>query len=276
MFEDDEYFYRETLERLLRQGTLSATASTLVLAAGPKDRRVAESVGLTNLHFSNLDPRLASDDFQPHPWSHNDAQNLDFPDGHFDQVIIHAALHHCRSPHRALLEMYRVARRVVVVFENRDSFLMRLANRCGFGQNYEVEAVYFNDMKFGGADNSCVPNYVYRWTEREVEKTIASYAPETKADMAFFYGLRVPVKRLAQQRASFKALVARGAALGLRAFTTLFPSQGNLFAFCVVKDERLWPWLEQADGKLRFNQAWGDAHFAAAKANPTDELEKVG
>jgi SAM-dependent methyltransferase len=274
MFED-EYFYRETLKRLLQGGTLSANASTLVLAAGPKDRRVVESVGLTKLHFSNLDPRLASEDFHPHLWSYNDAQNLEFPDGHFDQVIVHAALHHCRSPHRALLEMYRVARHAVIVFENRDCFLTRLANRFGFGQNYEVEAVYFNDMKSGGADNSCIPNYVYRWTEREVEKTIASYAPETKADLKFFYGLRVPVKRLAQQRASFRAPLARGAAMGLRVFTALFPSQGNLFAFCVTKGDQLWPWLERAEGGIRFNQAWGDTHFVAAKTNPPAEAERV-
>jgi ubiquinone/menaquinone biosynthesis C-methylase UbiE len=43
-----------------------------------------------------------------------DAENLSYDDRAFDLVVVHAGLHPCYSPHRALLEMYRVARRCVV------------------------------------------------------------------------------------------------------------------------------------------------------------------
>ena len=49
--------------------------------------------------------------------------------------------HHCHSPHRGLLEMYRVARRGVLAFEPRDTRLVRLGVRLGFGQEYEIAAV---------------------------------------------------------------------------------------------------------------------------------------
>ena len=38
-------------------------------------------------------------------------RSFGFEDGAFDFVVVHQGLHHCHSPHRGLLEMYRVARR---------------------------------------------------------------------------------------------------------------------------------------------------------------------
>ncbi len=55
--------------------------------------------------------------------------------------MVHAGLHHCGSPHRALLEMYRVARKAAVVFEARDSLMMRSAVALGFTNDFELEAV---------------------------------------------------------------------------------------------------------------------------------------
>jgi ubiquinone/menaquinone biosynthesis C-methylase UbiE len=63
-----------------------------------------------------------------------DAERLTYGDGSFDVVIAHAGLHHCHSPHRALLEMYRVARKAAIAFESRDSRLIRTAVRLGLVQ----------------------------------------------------------------------------------------------------------------------------------------------
>jgi ubiquinone/menaquinone biosynthesis C-methylase UbiE len=54
------------------------------------------------------------DEFAPFSWSFQDAEQLSFEDEAFDYVFVHAGLHHCASPHRALLEMYRVARRGIM------------------------------------------------------------------------------------------------------------------------------------------------------------------
>ena len=103
----------------------------------------------------------------------------------FDAVIVDAGLHHCHSPHRALLEMYRVARKCAVAFEARDSLLMRAAIRAGLTEEFERSAISADRMRGGVADTG-IPNFVYRWTEREVKKTIASYEPARIPQISFF------------------------------------------------------------------------------------------
>jgi ubiquinone/menaquinone biosynthesis C-methylase UbiE len=44
-----------------------------------------------------------------------------FDDNSFDFAIVHNGLHHCYSPHRGLLELYRVSRQGILVFEPRDT-----------------------------------------------------------------------------------------------------------------------------------------------------------
>jgi SAM-dependent methyltransferase len=121
-------------------------------------------------------------------------ENLTYDDGSFDIVIVHAGLHHCQSPHRALLEMYRVARKCAVAFESRDSLLMRAAVSLGLTESYEVSAISL-DGKNGGVADTGTPNFIYRWTERDVRNTIASYDPARIPQIKFFYDLRIPIQR---------------------------------------------------------------------------------
>src|SRR6185312_16748960 len=114
-------FYVDVLERLLKQGTLATADRVLVVCGGPLDDAVMRTVGFNEFVITNIEGSAGA---RP-----QDAQNLSFDDGAFDAVIVHAGLHHCHSPHRALLEMYRVARKCVIAFEARDSFVMRTAVR---------------------------------------------------------------------------------------------------------------------------------------------------
>ena len=148
--------------------------SVLAVCASASEQRVFEAAGLLTATISNLDNRLGSPDYTPYAWSYQDAQGLSFDAASFDHVFVSDGLHHCDSPHRGLLEMFRVARKSVIVFESRDSLLMRLANRTGLVPQYEVEAVIGSGLQHGGVNNTEVPNFVYRWTEREFEKTIAT------------------------------------------------------------------------------------------------------
>jgi hypothetical protein len=255
-------FYKNTIQKLIDRNVLSVDASTLVLAAGINDYQAIRELGFADVTFSNVDPRLSADDFTPYKLTYYDAQQIDALDQAFAQIIIANALHHCRSPHRALIEMYRVANRAILCFENRDSSVMRLAARFGMAQEYEYEAVYGNDMKFGGVDNSEIPNYIYRWTERELHKTVATFAPEVVPKLHYFYGLRTPAARLARMNSPVKALVARGAVLGMRAFTAVFPSQSNLFAFCIEKSRETWPWIRSEGESFHFNEDWARRRFA--------------
>ena len=146
-------FYLNVLRRLLDAGTISTTDSVLVVCGGPLDEAVATKVGFQNVIVTNLDNEM-SNTFQ-------DAENLTYENGSFDVVIVHAGLHHCHSPHRGLLEMYRVARKCVVVFEARDSMLMRIAIRAGLTEDFERSAISADGLRGGVADTG-IPNFVYR------------------------------------------------------------------------------------------------------------------
>jgi SAM-dependent methyltransferase len=263
MSETDETldFYKNTVQKLVEQNNFCTDAPTLVLAAGNNDYKVMRALEFSNVTFSNVDPRLSEEDFAPYHLTYYDAQNIAAPDNSFAQIIIANALHHCRSPHRALVEMYRVAGRGILCFENRDSALIRLAARFGMAQQYECEAVYGNAMKFGGVDNSAIPNYVYRWTEREIHKTVSTFAPEVKPYINYFYGLRTPAYRLTKMNSPIKAYAALGAMWGVRMITTLFPSQSNLFAFFVMKSRENWPWIRNDGENYQFNETWARQRF---------------
>jgi len=236
-------FYVNTLRTLVATGKLDPDAPTLVIAGGQKDRAALLAAGFTHVTISNLDTRMTGNEFAPYDWALVDGENLPFAEGAFAQVIEHMGLHHCGSPHRALLEMYRVATSGVLAFENRDSATMRLAVKAGVVPTYELDAVRGNDFAFGGHRNTPVPNHVYRWTEREVAKTIASADPGHDVPVRFFYNLRYPVDRVK----SF-AGAKRAALLALRLpftlYAALFPRQANEFGFYIEKAaRRLHPWI---------------------------------
>ena len=143
-------------------------------------------------------------------------------------------LHHCHSPHRGLLELYRVARQGVLVFEPRDTALVRLGVRLNLGQKYEVAAVSHNGLSAGGVGNSQIPNYIYRWSEREVEKTILSYAPYGQPRFRFLCAA-CAVEPLAVAEESAVSARRPGRTAGVEAFFHLVPKQANGFAFAVQK-----------------------------------------
>lgn len=255
---DAKYFYSRVIERLLGSGGLNKQMSVLVVCGTTKDRAVFLELGFTDVTVSNLDPRQPTGEFAPYRWSFQDAENLEYPDAHFDFVVVNAGLHHCYSPHRALLEMYRVARRGLLVIEARESLLMKLALKLGFAEEYEVCNVVTEGLGFGGVRNTLVPNYVYRWTEREVTKTIASYAPHARHDIKFFYDLKFPFGSLVDRNPAY--LIA---AIALYPFARmaakLFPKQSNLFAFYVKKPDlprSLLPWLKLESGDIALNMPW--------------------
>jgi SAM-dependent methyltransferase len=227
-----EGFYRRVVGELLERGLLRRDLEVVVVGGGDLDRRVLADHGLERVTLTNLDP--AQGDVE-------DAEALSYADGSFDFGIVSAALHHCRSPHRALLELYRVSRVGVLALEARDSTLMRLANRLGVAEEYELTVVAAEGFRAGGVANSAVPNYVYRWTEREVEKTIRSAAPERRHRFVWFRELELPLSVLEATGKSAWRL----ARWPLRALVAVVPSQANLFAFAVLKDD-LQPWMSTA------------------------------
>lgn len=115
-----------------------------------------------------------------------DLRNLNFAENSFDYVVTNATLHHLDQPHRAIIEMYRVAKKGVLIIESNDSLLMRLACKLNFAEEFEVSSIS-SDNKTGGLLDTGIPNYVYRWTEREFVKTIKSYDPKNINYIKFTY-----------------------------------------------------------------------------------------
>lgn len=245
-------FYRRVLASLLAEGVLEPGMSVLVSCGGSADRDALAGAGFTSVTITNVD--RAGDDgaLAPFAWEHQDAEDLTYEDGSFDAAIVSAGLHHCRSPHRALLELYRVARVAAIALESRDSSLMRLAVRLGAVDDYELAAVAAHGLRSGGVANTGTPNYVYRWTEREVEKTVASFAPHARHRVRFFREFELPQPVLETSR-GLKAGVLRLSRPVVTGITRVLPGQANLFAFVIEKPRLpgdLQPWMRVEDGQV--------------------------
>ncbi len=258
-------FYR----RVVTTWIPDPSVSVLVVGGEGNDQDVFREKGFAAVTLLNLGSGPES---LPAGWRYVRAagDRLPFPDASFDVVIAHATLHHCRSPHAVLLEMYRVARSRVVFVEARDSGLMRLVERLGVTQVYETSAVHFNEGVRGGVDDTAIPNFIYRWTEREVEKTIRTCAPHHEPAFQYLYGLALPQTPRASKNRTISRLLVDAASPLVRLAVRLFPRQQNLFAACICKppDGRLKPWLRQADdGTIKFDRAWGERHFQSGVPN---------
>ena len=258
-------FYGETLRSLLASGWLRRDDRVLVACGGLIDRQAALDVGLTDVVISNLDERMTDDGrYLPFEWSFQDVEALTYDDRSFDICIVHDGLHHCRSPHLGLLELLRVARRGVLAFEPRDSGLMRLGVRLQFGQEYETAAVAYNDLQFGGVRNTAIPNYVHRWTEREVEKTVRAALAEGEPQFRYFHALRIPEERLQGMRSPVQRRAIQLGLPILSGMSRLFPGQTNGFAFAVTKPEipaQLHPWLRAQGGSVLPDRDWFTSEY---------------
>ena len=130
---------------------------------------------------------------------------------------------------------------------------MRLAVRLGAVDEYELAAVAAHGLEAGGVANTSTPNYVYRWTEREVEKTIASFAPHVRHRIRFFREFELPEGLVAIDRGP-RARLLRLAAPVVTGVTRVLPRQANLFAFAIEKPHQpqdLQPWMRMEGGNRR-------------------------
>lgn len=253
-------FYGRVLSELIQD----RKASILVCGGGSVDKKVLQESGFNKVTISNLHEKVDGNEYAPFKWKYENAESLSFEDESFDYVITHAAIHHASSPHRVLTEMYRVAKKGVLAFEARDSITMSILVKFRFADTYEQAAVYYNDCKSGGVNDSDIPNYIYRWTEREVEKTINSYAPHVRHRFCYRYGTALTGTNELEKKGSIKYILLKAVRPLHWLFTRLFPRQQNLFAFHIEKPtlpDALLPWLKWNDGEIYFSKEWGEQKY---------------
>jgi SAM-dependent methyltransferase len=148
-------FFTGILFRLINAKRLDIEDSILVVCGGQYDANCLRDANIKNITISNLDvERQIGYDCK---WAHQDAESLTFPDASFDWVIVNAGLHHCASPHRALLEMFRTCKKGIILVEARDSAFNRLAVKMNLSSEFELEAVVLDGGKSGGVRNTAVP-----------------------------------------------------------------------------------------------------------------------
>lgn len=264
-FDNRIAFYADTIRAWLPK----RQAKVLVIGAEDNDLEVFRHLGFSDVTLLNLGFRCPA---LPDGWTfaHGDGHSLPFPDEAFDAVVTHATLHHCRSPHRVVLEMYRVAREEVIFIEARDSSLMRLVEFLGITQSYEVTAVFGNGGVRGGVNDTEIPNFVFRWTERELEKTISTYAPHLRHDFSYRYALDLPQTPAALRKLTFSRLLVQALRPLSHVLGLVLGRQRNLFAARVRKPREghgLQPWLQWlADGSPGFNRSWATARFHSEEA----------
>lgn len=249
-------FYVDVLQAALRDGALRADDRVLVVCGGVKDEASLREAGLRNFELSNIGGNVEVD-----------VENLPYPDASFEVVIVHSGLHHCASPHRGLLEMYRVAKRCLILFEPADNLVTRLGQKLGIGQTYEFAAVQDNKLECGGWRNTSVPNWVYRFTASEIRQTINCASPFGPHRFQFHYRTRIPWRQLRARRKKLPLMLAAIAAPVLRLLDGIGPVASNNLAAVVVKPDLpsgKFPWLEKGINGWKAHPDWFVTKFGNA------------
>lgn len=257
-------FVKNTLENLIKKGLIHKKDSILAVCSGIAERNLFHHMNFKSVTISSLDERMTKEDVDPFHWKFENVQQLSFGDDSFEYVFVSDGLHHCNFPHAALLEMYRVARKGIIVFESRDSLLMRLANLLKLSPEYEIEAVISHDFQYGGVNNTYIPNYIYRWTEREFEKVIQSNQPTARQSFHYFYGLNLPFSQAKMKKRKFKYYILCLIGPFVSAFSKLFKKQCNSFCMMALKPKiphDLMPWLKFKNNEIKFNKNYAKQHF---------------
>jgi ubiquinone/menaquinone biosynthesis C-methylase UbiE len=244
---------------------MSPEDEVLVVAAGETDRRAMIDAGVKNATISNLDYHGGQVDYSPYQWKRLDVEKLDLADNSYDWVAIHAGLHHVGVPAMGVCEMFRVARKGILCIEARDSILMKLAVKLRLTPEYEMEHAFLTDGTNGGYRNGPIPNYIYRWTEREFEKVVNCFAPTHQHTFFYDYGFRFPTERFSMIKNPVYKLAGFVIARLMRTAELVVPKQGNQFVFGALKNTTLQPWLAE---DLSFKKSYLSKKYDGSKYKP--------
>ena len=248
------------LQKVLAQAGVRRDGSILVVGGGNIDIVLLETAGFTNVTLSNMTSSALARTDRQNSASLLNAEALALADEAYDVVFAHDVLHHCYTPHKAVREMMRVAKHCVIFFDPNDSAFMRTLLRLRFSFPYETGIVAALNYSGGGVMGSAIPNYVYRWTPRELEKTANCAMPARiiKTVGYPYWDFLVTKEGLELRRETRIGSITR--AIGANNFIRLLRAaqfllnlwgpirgQGNKFCGVIVKGA-LQPWMTE-DGK---------------------------
>jgi hypothetical protein len=223
-------FLEDCISSLLTEGKIDTSDSILVLGSRRHEMIVLNNLGFTNVLLSNIvEPKFEVEFFK---YEIIDALNISCKTESYDYVFIANTLHHLISPHRGVYEMMRVAKKGIFFLEAHDCMLMRLLVSAKFTYDYEVKA------KGGLHGSELIPNYVYRWSKREIKKTICSLFPLGPCTYTFKFGLHLPMRG--------KARIIGLAILPLLMILKLLHQTNGFFVFVKKPlQNQYYPWIKE-------------------------------
>ena len=222
-------FYQNQILKFLNKGK-----SILVLGASSDEASLFYKLQFKRVTLSNIDlAQLKGAEKYKFEKIKIDFRNLfKIKNNSYDYVVVHASIHHTSRPHNILLEMYRIAKHGILIVESNDSFVMRLSVKLNFSEDFEKSALNENTY-VGGVDGSNIPNYVYRWTEREIKKLFYSYQPDKKINIIFNYQNNIFNENLSNNL--IKKIIITFSYIFLKIIFFLFPKQQNLMSIYIDK-----------------------------------------
>lgn len=246
---------------ILKKCILNIDASILIVATEQHNLQLYETMGFNAVTLSTIvNPTNNTLKFQSFIDSASEIKILDLAENSFDYVVIQNGLHFSRMPHKALVEMYRVARIGVMLFDGRDSATIKIMQFLGITESYEVKKTYFSRIEKGNMNDDLIPNHVYRWSEREIIKTINSFAPHALHDFKFYYGHAIPSTLLFPNSFARK-IIFQGLYKVYCIVISAFNKQQNLFASYIGKNIAVHPWIISKEDRYIFNRDWARANF---------------
>jgi ubiquinone/menaquinone biosynthesis C-methylase UbiE len=222
-------FYQNQILKFLHKNK-----SILVLGASSDEGNLFHKLQFKRVTLSNIDlAQLKGAEKYKFKKIKIDFRNLfKIKNNSYDYVVVHASIHHTSRPHNILLEMYRIAKHGILIVESNDSFVMRLSVKLNFSEDFEKSALNENTY-VGGVDGSNIPNYVYRWTEREIKKLFYSYQPDKKINIVFDYQDNIFNEGLSNN--SIRKKIIKFSYIFLKIIFFIFPKQKNLMSIYIDK-----------------------------------------
>jgi SAM-dependent methyltransferase len=265
----DRSQFTRILRECIKEARIDVNADVLVIGGMQEDAEVLRSCGFHRITLSNING-VPDDSETPTdlPVLALDAEHIGLPDSSYDVIFVHEVIHHCRSPHLAVCEMLRVAKHYVLMMEPNDSAFMRLLCWLRLSFPFELAAVVNNDFVRGGVRNTQIPNFIFRWNEREVHKLASSFLAEHTSHVYSdpYWDFNADERNLADREQTRISLIT--SVVGSKNFLRILHGaqrilnrapilrrQGNKFFCCIQKSPELRPWLQlERDGQIVFNR----------------------